>query len=146
MFYLLLILGLTCMAAGTFAIGFAVPSHDTPFGSALLVMGSVAFTGGLIAVGLAATVAELRRVIAALKARMPVVPRPLRPVDRKDGGEKRPGPRIPMPARSSPDAQVQPMVSMPAIPPMGPPAALPELPAAAMPDRDSAPLRKPGPE
>jgi len=148
MFYLLLILGLTCMAAGTFAIGFAVPSHDTPFGSALLVMGSVAFTGGLIAVGLAATVAELRRVIAALKARMPVVQRPLRPVDRKDGGEKRPGPpRIPMPARSSPDAQqAQPMALMPAMPQMAPPPALHEPPAAAMPDMDPAPLRKPGPE
>jgi hypothetical protein len=148
MFYLLLILGLACMAAGTFAIGFAVPSHDTPLGSALLVVGSVAFTGGLIAVGLAATVAELRHVIAALKARMPVVPRPLRPADRKDGGEKRPGPpRIPMPARSSPDAQqAQPMASMPAMAPMAPPPALPEPPVAAMPDIDPAPLRKPGPE
>jgi hypothetical protein len=149
MFYLLLILGLACMAAGMFAIGFAVPSRDTPFGSALLVVGSVAFTGGLIAVGLAATVAELRRVIGALKARMPVVPRPLRPADRKDGGEKRPGPppRIPMPARSGPDGQqAQPMASMHAMPPMAPPPTLPELPAAAMPDMDPAPLRKPGPE
>jgi hypothetical protein len=152
MFYLLLILGSACMAAGMFAIGFAVPTRDTTFGSALLVVGSIAFTGGLIAVGLAATVAELRRVIGALKARMPVVPRPLRPVDRKDGGEKRPGPpRMPLPARSNPDApqQAQPMASLPSMAPMGPSPALPEPPAAAMPDimphMDPVP-RKPGPE
>jgi hypothetical protein len=145
MFYLLLILGFACMAAGTFAIGFAFPSRETTLGSALLVVGSVAFTGGLIAVGLAATVAELRRVIGALKARMPAVPRPLRPADRKDGGEKRPGPpRMPLPARSGSDApqQVQPMASMP---PMAPPPAFSEPPAAAMPDM-GPPLRKPGPE
>ena len=145
MFYLLLTLGFACMAAGTFAIGFAVPSRDTPLGQALLVVGSVAFTGGLIAVGLAATVAELGRVIGALKARMPAVPRPLRPADRKDGGEKRPGPpRMPLPARAGPDApqQAQPMASMS---PMSPPPALPEPPVAAMPDM-GPPLRKPGPE
>jgi hypothetical protein len=152
MFYLLLILGLACMAAGMFVIGFAVPIHETTFGSALLVVGSVAFTGGLIAVGLAATVAELRRVIGALKARMPVVPRPLRPVDRKDGGEKRPGPpRMPLPTRANPDApqQAQPMASQPSMAPMGPSPVLPEPPAAAMPDimphMDPVP-RKPGPE
>jgi hypothetical protein len=147
MFYLLLILGLACMAAGTFAIGFAVPSHETAFGASLLMVGSVAFTGGLIAVGLAATVGELRRVIAALKARMPVAPRPLRPVDRKDGGEKRPGPpRMPLPARSTPDVQQAQPMAMPSTPPMAPPPAFPELPAAAVPDMDPAPLRKPGPE
>jgi hypothetical protein len=151
MFYLLLIVGSACMAAGMFAIGFAVPARETTFGSALLLVGSIAFTGGLIAVGLAATVAELRHVIGALKARMPVVPRPLRPVDRKDGGEKRPGPpRMPLPARSNPDApqHAQPMASLPSMAPMGPPPVLPE-PAAAMPDitphMDPVP-RKRGPE
>ena len=48
MFYLLLVLGLMSMAAGLFIVGFAVPIRETSFGSALLVVGSVAITGGLV--------------------------------------------------------------------------------------------------
>jgi hypothetical protein len=139
MFYLLLVLGLMSMAAGLFIVGFAVPIRETTFGSALLVVGSIAITGGLITVGLAAAVAELRRVIAALKARMPAVPRPLRPVERKDGSDKRPGPpRMPLSARPSGDLP-QPVPPMPHSPEPPPAAALPEM-------EPHGAARKPGPE
>ena len=102
MFYLLVILGVLSMAMGVFVVGFGVPVRETSFGAGLLVAGTVAITAGFILVGLAATVAELRRVAQALKQRAPNVPRPLRPVERspadrnpaerKEGMERRPGP------------------------------------------------------
>ncbi len=82
MFYLLVILGVLSMAMGVFVVGFGVPVRETSFGAGLLVAGTVAITAGFILVGLAATVAELRRVAQALKQRAPNVPRPLRPVER----------------------------------------------------------------
>jgi hypothetical protein len=104
MFNFILILGLLSTASGVFVVGFGFPIRETTFGSALLVAGAVAIAGGFVTIGLAAAVAELRRVAAALKARVPAVPRPLRPVERQDGSEKRPGPpRMPFPAR--PDAE-----------------------------------------
>ena len=109
MYYLLLLFGAIALAAGVFVIGFGVPNRETPLGAALLIAGSVAITGGFIVVGLAAAVQELQRVVQGLKARVPV-PRPLRPMERKDGkreegAERRPGPpRIPMPARPGSDA------------------------------------------
>jgi hypothetical protein len=150
MFYLLLVLGLMSMATGMFIVGFAVPIRETTFGSALLVVGCVAITGGLITVGLAAAVAELRGVIAALKARIPAVPRPLRPVERKDGGDKRPGPpRMPFPARPSADAP-HPAPPMPQMPQMQMPQPMPhnpEPPPAALPEMEpQISVRKPGPE
>jgi hypothetical protein len=136
MYYLLLIFGLIAMAVGVFVVGFGVPIRETPFGAALLIVGSVAITGGFIVIGLAAVVAELQRVAQGLKAR-PGVPRPLRPVERKDGERKAgdagklPGPpRIPMPARLGPDA----------------PSMMPtnlDAPTEAPPP---APPRKPGPD
>jgi hypothetical protein len=126
MYYLLLLFGAIAMAAGVFVVAFGIPIRESPFGAALLIAGSVSITGGFIVVGLAAAVQELQRVVQGLKTRGPV-PRPLRPVERKDGkreegAERRPGPpRIPMPARpgvaapnlmptnldASPDAQPQ---------------------------------------
>jgi hypothetical protein len=96
-------------------------------------------------VALAAAVAELQLVVQALKARVPGVPRPLRPVERKDGTEKRPGPpRMALSPRPGPDgphpmqpnpAQGDPMQFGPEPPPAGPPPM----------DRET-PGRKPGPE
>jgi hypothetical protein len=135
MFYLLLLFSFIAVAAGVFVVGFGVPIRETPFGAGLLTVGSVAITGGFILVGLAAAVRELERVVQGLKARVPGVPRPLRPMERKDGerkdgADKRPGPpRMPMPGRPGPDAP-NPMptnLDAPDTPPPGP-------------------ARKPGPE
>jgi hypothetical protein len=146
MYYLLLVLGLACMATGMFIVGFAVPSRETTFGSALLVVGAVTFTGGLIAIGLAATVSELRRVVTALKARIPVASRPLRPVDRKDGAEKRPGPpRMAPPQRPVADTPNPVPARAPAAPP--PSAEAPLAATSPMPSTPTPPgLRDSGPE
>jgi hypothetical protein len=135
MFYLLWTLGLVSTASGVFVIVFSIPIRDTTFGSALLVAGSVAIAGGFVTVGLAVAVAELRRVIQALKARMPAVPRPLKPAERKDAverknGENQPGlPRNRFPPRPAigmqPPAPPEPPGS-----PMPPLAANREPPAA----------------
>jgi len=148
--YLLVILGVISMAAGVFVVGFGVPIRETVFGSGLLVAGSVAVTGGFILVGLAAAVAELQRVVQALKARVPAVPRPLRPIERKDGTEKRPGPpQVGFPARPGPDMP-HPMPPHPMPPhPMqaNPMQANPEPPPSGSPQMErDAPVRKPGPE
>ena len=132
MFYLLLFFGLIAMATGVFVVGFGVPIRETPFGASLLTSGSVAITGGFIVFGLAAAVRELQHVAQGLKARP--MPRPLRPIkegERKEGGEKRPGPpRMAMPPRPGVDA------------PLAMPTNLDAPPAAELP----APVRKGGPE
>jgi hypothetical protein len=135
MFYLLLFFGFIAVAAGVFVVGFGVPIRETPFGAALLMAGSVAITGGFILVGLAAAVRELQRVAQGLKVRLPGMPRPVRPIERKDGerndgAERRPGP---------------PRMSMPAAPGAEPANAMPTKIDAP----DTQPLgsgRKPDPE
>jgi hypothetical protein len=128
MFYLLLFFGLIAMAAGVFVIGFGVPIRETPFGASLLTSGSVAITGGFVVVGLAAVVRELQRVAQGLKGRP--MPRPLRPLERKEGErkegpEKRPGlPRIRIPSRPDGDAG-QPAPVTGDAPPPGPPMRTP---------------------
>ena len=110
MFYLLLFFSFIAMAGGVFVLGFGIPIRETQFGAALLMAGGVAITGGFILVGLAAAVRELQRVVQGLKARLPGGPRPIRPMERKDGersdgADKRPGPpRLPMPAAPGPEA------------------------------------------
>jgi hypothetical protein len=108
MIYFLLISGIVVALAGLFAIVFGMAIRDTPFGTALLVSGTVALVGGFILVGLAAAVQELRRMVLAVR-RMPAGLRPLRPLDRKDGdrqdgvrtdGERRDGDRRPPPQRA----------------------------------------------
>lgn len=65
MVVLLLLLGFIAAAAGTFGLGLGLPVKDTTFGAAVLVSSSVAITGGIILVGLAAAVSELRRALQA---------------------------------------------------------------------------------
>jgi len=116
MFYILLLLGFVATGTGVFVVGFGIPIRETPFGAAMLVVASVAITGGFILVGLAAAVRELQRMVQALKSRAPAAPRPVRPVERKDG-ERRDGeprgdsadrrsgpPRLPVPERFEPEA------------------------------------------
>jgi hypothetical protein len=137
MFYLLWTFGLVSAVSGVFVIVRSIPIHDTTFGSALLVAGSVAIVGGFVTVGLAAAVRELRLVIRALKARMPAVPRPMKPGERKDAverrnGEKPPGlPRNRLPAGPAigtppPAPPLSPGSPMPLAANRGPPATQPE--------------------
>ncbi len=153
MFYLLVILGVLSMAMGVFVVGFGVPVRETSFGAGLLVAGTDAITAGFILVGLAATVAELRRVAQALKQRAPNVPRPLRPVERspadrnpaerKEGMERRPGP--PRGAQMPPPGPDLPPLSAN----LAPSAPPPQHSKPVVPDLSAAPPlepRKPGPD
>lgn len=63
MVVLLLLLGVIAIAAGMFGLGLGGPVKDSTFGAAVLVSSSLAITGGLILLGLAAAVYELRRVL-----------------------------------------------------------------------------------
>jgi hypothetical protein len=91
----LLLLGFIAVAAGVYGLGQGVPVRDTTFGAAMLVAASVAITGGVILVGLAAAVSELRRAL-----------RHLRLPDRPDGdrGKSRMEPRVDRPAAHGLDA------------------------------------------
>lgn len=66
MVFVLLLLGLSAIAAGVLGLGAALPMKDTTFGAAALVSSSIAAIGGLILLGMAVAVAELRRVLRAV--------------------------------------------------------------------------------
>jgi hypothetical protein len=84
MVFLLALLSFIAVAAGVFGLGLGVPIRETWFGAALLMAGSVAVTGGFILVGLAAAVHELRQVGQGSKAPLSGMPRPVRPLERRD--------------------------------------------------------------
>jgi hypothetical protein len=84
MVVLLSLLSFVAVSAGVFAVGLGVPVRETWFGAAMLMAGSVAVTGGFILVGLAAAVHELRQVGQACKAPLSGMPRPVRPLERRD--------------------------------------------------------------
>src|SRR5271170_4446007 len=114
MYYLLLSLGVVTLVAGLFAIPFGFPDRETVFGSSLLISGTVAIVGGFLLVGLAAAVQELRRVVQVLR-RIPGGPRPVRPVERKEG-DRRPPQRALFPNRPGPDAPISPPNSVDELP------------------------------
>ncbi len=81
---LLSLLSFIAVAAGVFVLGLGIPVRETWFGAALLMAGTVAVTGGFILVGLAAAVHELRQVGQGFKAPLSGMPRPVRPLERRD--------------------------------------------------------------
>jgi hypothetical protein len=85
MVFLVSLLAFIAVVAGVFGVGLGVPIHESVFGAAMLTAGSVAITGGFILVGLAATLRELRRVVQGSKAPQSAMPRPVRPLERRDG-------------------------------------------------------------
>jgi len=105
MFYLLLFFSLMTLGAGVFLIGFGVPLRETAFGSSLLISGTIAVVGCFLLVGLAGAIQELRRVVHGLR-RIPVGPRPQRPVDRKEAERRPPPQRAVLPGRPAPDAPI----------------------------------------
>ena len=84
MVFLLSLLSFVAVAAGVFALGLGVPIRETWFGAALLTAGSVAVTGGFILVGLAAAVSQLREVVQGFRPPLSGMPRPVRPLERRD--------------------------------------------------------------
>src|SRR5215470_14951378 len=84
MVFLLSLLSFITVAGGVFGLGVGVPIRETWFGAALLMAGSVAITGRFILVGLTAAVHELRQIRQGFKAPPSGMPRPVRPLERRD--------------------------------------------------------------
>src|ERR1035437_3388466 len=100
---LLLILGLVNIAAGAGMIGFGIPINEFGLGNTLISSGVTAFTGGLILIGLAATVRQLHRIVEALTMRdAPRLARPGEALEPNVPAGARPGGRISAPAQRLP--------------------------------------------
>src|SRR5262249_29693727 len=131
MYVFLLLLSVITTAVGLFAIGFGLSPYEGSLGNALVMAGSVGLVGGMILLGLAAAVRQLRRIADA------VGPRPV-PVRRPAGAEgaeaaapisrQAPGSRAPYAARVAADARegrVEPRAAEPRAA-AAPPADAPE--------------------
>jgi hypothetical protein len=68
----LLSIGVIATAIGMFTIGFGIPINEFSFGNTLIIAGTVSVTGGLILIGIAAAVRELRRMADAAGGRPPM--------------------------------------------------------------------------
>jgi hypothetical protein len=69
---MLSLLGIVIAAVGIAAIGFGIPINEFTLGTTLIVAGVSALTGALVLIGLAAVVAELRRLGEAVRARIAI--------------------------------------------------------------------------
>jgi len=115
MYPVLLSLSVIATAIGVFAIGFGIPIHEFSLGNTLIVAGTVAVMGGMILLGLASAVRQLRRIADGLGARP--APRRLAATEGVDVAavtppRSAPGPRIPYPPK--PNSDVRPP-EMPAV-------------------------------
>jgi hypothetical protein len=68
----LLAIGVIATAIGMFTIGFGIPINEFSFGNTLIIAGTTSVTGGLIVIGVAAAVRELRRIADGMNARAPM--------------------------------------------------------------------------
>jgi hypothetical protein len=68
---ILYLIGAFAVMAGAGLIAFGIPINEFSFGNTLIISGVTAVVGGLIVVGLAATVAQLHRLSEAIAARPP---------------------------------------------------------------------------
>jgi hypothetical protein len=91
------------IAAGIAMLGFGISNNEFGLGNTLLITGTTAVVGGLILIGLAAAVKQLRRIAEALVPRPASrSARPLDPFDPLTPGNSRPGAgpgRIPFPPK-----------------------------------------------
>ncbi len=150
MFYLLLLFSFVTLGAGVFLIGFSFPIHETVFGSALLISGTVALVGTLILVGLALAVRELQRVVHGVR-RMPRAPRP---AERKEA-ERRPASQRPATPRAAADVPIPAPTSIDEPPHAGHEEVRPDYgvpaekvhsePRPEVRSNPAAPARRPGP-
>lgn len=63
---ILLVLGVLLAAIGVGAVLYGIPIHEFRFGDTLIISGTVSLTGGLILIGLALAVRQLRRIAETL--------------------------------------------------------------------------------
>jgi hypothetical protein len=129
MYAFLLSLSVISTAIGVFAIGFGVPNHEFGLGNTLIVSGAVAVVGGMVMLGLAAAVRQLRRIADGLAPR-PAAPRRQAVAENGEAppvSRQAPAQRIPYPPR--PDAREGRSDARPAVPQA---ADLPEPPPMPM--------------
>lgn len=98
MFAFLLSVGILVTLAGGAAIGFGIPNNGFDLGNTLLIAGTTASGAGLVLIGLAACVRELRRISDGLPARIGA--RPARPLDASAEPQAAASPRAAPSARS----------------------------------------------
>ena len=69
---LLFVVGAIVAVAGVGMIGWGIPINEFSFGNTLIVAGTTATVGGLIVIGIGATVGQLQRIAETLATRPPV--------------------------------------------------------------------------
>jgi hypothetical protein len=121
---ILLVLGILSAGAGVAAIGFGIPINDLPLGSTLIVAGATGLVGGLILVGLSATVTELTRIAEILRLRP--VTRTARPAEVPEAVPASVVPAAAAAAASPPPSRLPPRAAVP-------PQPVPEVPHAEVP-------------
>ena len=103
MYLILLILGVMVMLAGAGMLAFGIPINEFGLGNTLIIAGTAAFVGGLILIGVAEALRQLRRMAESLMARpvdqMPRANELFEPVPR---GATPAAPRIPFPPKPEP--------------------------------------------
>lgn len=68
----LMAVGLLVTAAGLLTIGFGIPINAFSLGNTLIISGTIATVGGLMLIGLAAVLGQLRRIGDGFKSKAPV--------------------------------------------------------------------------
>jgi len=69
---LVLVLGVVATLVGIAAVGFGLPNADSTVGNAAIIGGTTMLVGGLVLIGLAAAIGQLRRIADGLAVRGPV--------------------------------------------------------------------------
>jgi hypothetical protein len=87
MYVVLMTVGVVTAVIGLAALGYGIPNFEFSLGSTLIIAGITAFVGGFLMMGLAATVAQLRRMVTLLSAGPPTrlgrggeAPQPITPI------------------------------------------------------------------
>ena len=75
MYLVLMVVGVLITAIGLVTIGFGIPINAFSLGNTLIITGATSVVGGLILIGLAAAVRQLKRIAEALAGGRPI-PRP----------------------------------------------------------------------
>src|ERR1700690_3762237 len=96
---LLFVVGAIATMAGVGMVGYGIPINEFSFGNTLIVAGTTTAVGGLIIIGIAATIGQLQRIAETLATRTPVrSSRPLEMFEPPAGSRAAPMPgQIPFP-------------------------------------------------
>jgi hypothetical protein len=110
MYVVLMTVGIVTAVIGLAALGYGIPNFEFSLGSTLILAGITAFVGGFLMIGLAAAVAQLRRMVTLLSAGPPT---------RLGRGGEAPQPITPIASAGFRPAAVPGRASMPPRPPGG---------------------------